>query len=283
LEEFIDFFTLTDPEARVVLALGLGLAAYLGWAALDFGASAIAPLAENRSTLRRLVALGLAVVATAVCVAGPVAWAGWALLPMVICLTPVIAGALSESSVLLPVVSEPFVRRGLAGRVLGRLFYPGWPTGVLFLVPLAGLLFLSAVHADLDDEVAILMACWFGTLLFPAVCLLPFEARLRNLFGTYAVVLVGGVLFAFVLALLADAMNDEGFLWLFAWLPQAQFVIAAQNLAREETVLVMAIAYDLILLGLLGILAAWRQGYIHEAERAVLAADRAETAPQPAP
>lgn len=281
LDEFIGFFSLGDSESRVVFAIGVGLACHVAWSALDFAAAAIAPLAENHATPRRLAALALALAGTAFALAAPAGWAAWTLLPLAICLTPAIAISLTEPRALLPVACTPFVRRGAAGRALGRLLYPGWPTAVPFVVPLAALLAVCAWRADVGGEAVFLLCCWFGTLLFPAACVLPFERATRHLFGLYATVLAAGTVFALVLAMLAEAMHDEHFLWLFAWLPQAQFVISTQNLASDETLVAVATACDLILLAVLGILATCRQDYIAHAEQAARAAARHPATPPP--
>ncbi len=49
LGEFIDFFSLGDPEARVVLAIGIGLACHVAWSALDFAAPVPTAAAARRS------------------------------------------------------------------------------------------------------------------------------------------------------------------------------------------------------------------------------------------
>ncbi|RYD49315.1 MAG: hypothetical protein EOP83_25325, partial [Verrucomicrobiaceae bacterium] len=62
LSDLIKICTLQDSEDTWALVSGLAVGLYLGWMALAMGASMIAPMAENHSTSRRLVALGMVVV-----------------------------------------------------------------------------------------------------------------------------------------------------------------------------------------------------------------------------
>jgi len=100
---------------------------------LEVGASKIGPEAENHSTPMRLVALAAAL-----------AWVLGTYLPMpgglaglmrwftMIIVVPVMVGAVCEPVREIPSVYRPFLGWGVAGRALGRLFYPGWPSGVFF-------------------------------------------------------------------------------------------------------------------------------------------------------
>jgi hypothetical protein len=106
---------------------------------LESGAGKIAPPAENHSTSKRLVGLAAAAIAIGCSfvqgVPYPVIW--W---PSLVIAGLTMVAAICEPVSEVPSVYRPFVRRGAAGRALGRLFYPGWPSGVLFSLVLAGLL-----------------------------------------------------------------------------------------------------------------------------------------------
>jgi hypothetical protein len=125
------------------------LTVWVAYFFLDLGASQIAPLAENRSTRRRLVAIGL-FSAAAACfwfmeeVSNAMGWTiviGW-------CVILVCIQAVCEKPALYPPVLQPFVKRGLPGRLAGRLLYPGWPSGMLltFILLIAVTVLIAAAH-----------------------------------------------------------------------------------------------------------------------------------------
>jgi hypothetical protein len=123
----------------------------LVWAAfffLDVGASQIAPRSENRSTRRRLVALATFILAGAATFHLPVRGGSMALSVALaaLMLIPCVQ-SLCERPANYPPVLQPFVRHGRAGRLAGRLLYPGWPAGLFFSILLitAGLA-LVLVH-----------------------------------------------------------------------------------------------------------------------------------------
>lgn len=97
---------------------------------LDLGAGVLAPLSENRSTLRRV--LGCAMVA--------VLLSAWLLVPEIraVCLVSAVVVAVAtglqsmgEPQFGLQVQVHAFVRRGMPGRVAARWLCPGWAAGVV--------------------------------------------------------------------------------------------------------------------------------------------------------
>jgi len=260
IEDFIDFFTFTDPDAPLVLGSCLALGLFIAWSSIDFGAGLIAPLAENRSTVRRLAALAFAGAWLIACL-----WVddAWMLVALAIFLTPSIATAVTEPSMLLPVVCSKFTRFGPIGRLAGRLLYPGWP------------------FVDADVEGNVLLSSWFGTLIFPALCILPFEKKLRNLFAIYGLIVVASFLFTLILALLADAMNEEGFLWVFSWLPATHILIAEEGVASDDAVLAGSIIWNGLMLLALVIASMIHQPQILKAEQTAIREINGTTATLP--
>ena len=124
-----------------------------------------------------------------------------------------------------------------------------------------------------------LLSSWFGTLVFPAVCVLPFEKRLRAPFAIYALIVVGSVLLTLILALLADSMSEEGFLWVFSWLPATHVVIAETGLAGDDAVLVGSIIWNSLLVFALFIGAMMKQPEIARAEKHAIAGSVPEAPP----
>ncbi len=117
---------------------------HLAFFALDVGAAKVSSMVENRSLRRRLV--GLAAIGFYFLMALtwkiPGAYLG-DYVQIMICSTLSFATflgiglqALLESPVNLVATAMPWVKRGWWGRLAGRFFYVGWPSGVLYLVTL---------------------------------------------------------------------------------------------------------------------------------------------------
>lgn len=99
---------------------------------LEIAAARIAPVSENHAAPKRLLALGLTVVAvilgatvsdekTGVWMVGSSLVCGWVMLE-----------ALCERTVMVPSMYASFARRGVLGRLAGRVLYPGWASGLVF-------------------------------------------------------------------------------------------------------------------------------------------------------
>jgi len=277
IEELIDFFTFTDPDSPTIFGVCLGLGLFLAWTAIDFGAGIIAPLAENRASLRRLLILVIAVIWAVAC-----HWVDqeWMLLAIAVLLTPTIAMALTEPAALLPIVCSRFTRFGLPGRLAGRVLYPGWPSGVIFVILIAVAIFVGAVFVDAGDEGNILLSSWFGSLILPALCVLPFDKKIRNPFAIYTLIIVGAFTFTLILAGLSEAMNDEEFLWVFCWLPTTHIVLAVSGLADDEAIMAGSVVWNAVMLLALFLVSMTRQGDILTAEQQAMSS--AKPAPLPA-
>jgi hypothetical protein len=190
-------------------------------------------MVENRSLRRRLV--GLAAIGfyffMALTWKRPGAWYFGDYVPIMICSrlifgTFLVIGlqALLESPVNLVATAMPWVKRGWWGRLAGRFFYVGWPSGVLYLVTLLVLFggglawcWIQAMTANVsrtglsfeirDRELATMIA-GFGALLgllpVPLVLWQLFlRQRLPWHFGIYTLIL--GVLAALELGIIALA------------------------------------------------------------------------------
>ncbi len=150
---------------------------------LEFGASKIAPSAENHSTPKRLLAL-LALL-TAVIFTRFVTWSSPVPLLALPLIVPICIGALCEPTRGVASVYRPFTRFGFFGKLAGRVLYPGWPSGVFF-----ALLILLAVlpgvvahnHATGIDRQRLLLSqiAIVGALFFPAALIQAFRPDVRR-------------------------------------------------------------------------------------------------------
>ncbi|HEX8311540.1 MAG TPA: hypothetical protein VF614_09505, partial [Chthoniobacteraceae bacterium] len=121
------------PLLGAVLVL-VGIVLFLMF---EFGASKIAPPAEDHSWKKRSLAALLLLLAAGVSFAA--ANTEWFTLLTGVLILGVCLDALAEQPRLIPSIYHPFARRGVAGRIAGRLLYPGWTSGVFFmLLMLAG-------------------------------------------------------------------------------------------------------------------------------------------------
>jgi hypothetical protein len=239
--ELIEFCSLQETGSGWVLLGGLVAAAYFGWSALALGASMIAPMAENHSSVRRLVAL--AAVGAFAIVAAIADFSREALGPILLLFcAPAIAIALTEPLQLLPPVCRPFLRFGAAGKLAGRFFYPGWPSGVLFtglLIALGTFVILNHMSASrphgwhFEPRFQIMMLGSLGTLLLPGLVMRMFPRKLPQTFAIYLLILAILIAIAIGLAVVAEEVSDDSFLWAFAWVPPVQFNLLAE--VRQTT------------------------------------------------
>lgn len=230
VEDAIKFCSLQNKEEFWALLTGIAVGVYFAWNALALGASMIAPMAENHSTVRRLVAL------LALCVIGgvihyskfPREGAGMLL---VLFAAPAAVIALTEVLQLLPPICRPFLRFGTAGRIAGRFLYPGWPSGVLFaglLIAVSTGIFLasspasSIMYGDMVARMHTLLLAGVGTLILSALILRFLAKRVNQPFAVYQLVFFGLVAIAIGLALIAGETTNDSFLWLFSWIPPVQ-------------------------------------------------------------
>ena len=251
-------------------------AIYIGWTALGVGAGMIAPAAENHATLKRSITLGLLLLLLPIGAFSSVHPEALATLVAVI-LVPSILLSLTEPFVLLPPVCAPFVRRGILGRLAGRLLYPGWPSGVLFTITAVALgtgsVLLALDSRPIDEEVVVVLLGLLGSLLMPAAITALFDKKVKSRFTTFMLTFAASCIVAFVLAFITDAVStgSRGFRWCFAWLPQALVAMTGFSRDFETQVLVVATAAIALIYLLLLIVAGLRRfGEISKVESEAL-------------
>jgi hypothetical protein len=236
MNDLIRFCTLQEKGAAWGVLIGLSVGLYLGWMALALGASMIAPMAENHSTSRRLVALGM------VALLGLVGWvAEIPREPMAVMLmlvgVPAVTIALTEPLELLPPICRPFLRFGNLGKVAGRFLYPGWPSGVVFtgllLGAIIGVFFSRPDRMGVTDVFGtIMLLVSIGTLLLPALFMRVFLRRARNLLGVYILIGVLLCVVAIALAMIMQETRTDSYVWLFSWIPPVQLNVV-EYIQRE--------------------------------------------------
>jgi hypothetical protein len=259
------FFALTDWHSRIAVACYIGFIGYLGWCALSHGISSIAPMAENHSTPRRLVALVLTCAVAAATFDHDFDLLTTALFLAVI-LLPALIPALTEPAHILPPVCHPFIKRGFIGKTAALFLLPGWPTGVFFTCLLAAISLAAMVNSAISsstgmtvDAMSVLvfgLAC-LGIILLPALLSACFTKQETKRFATFMLFLVVTAIIAVGGMLLSGVRQEFNFLWLFIWDPLTLIFMLVSgkfqvpDLALAATVVVGSLLAILVVVALI--------------------------------
>jgi hypothetical protein len=253
----MSFCAMNDWLSRITILSYISFIFYLGWCALSHGISAIAPAAENHSTLRRLIAFALTCIAVAVgfhpdtepeIITGILA----------IILLPAAIVALTEPSILLPPICKPFLKRGITGRVASVFLLPGWPAGVFYtglLVTFAAAGIYGSVVTKANSNypiegIIVCLAC-LGSILLPALLSANFTKQETKRFGTFIAFALASTLLTIVPGILANIDNNEKLLWLFIWNPPTFLMMVDERQFNDGELLTAVIIVDFILASLL--------------------------------
>ena len=220
---------------------------------LEIAASRIAPAAENHSTLKRFGALFCAVL-TLVCSLWAESlpflhWDSDTWHVIIFVLAPAwawfVLEALTEPTSTIPKIYEPFVRRGFVGRILARVFCPGWASGVIFTAILLIVCFFSmrygtakvAMSSEVAHSALMGFVAFYFSVVSPVLVLQLFP-RLRQRAWVYLLVQVLMILLFVVMQILnEDSSNPES---LTAWLapfPTSFFFSVAFGKGNSELML----------------------------------------------
>src|SRR5204862_5578427 len=109
----------------------------------------------------------------------------------------IVIEALSERTVLVPSLYYSFARRGVLGRLAGRVLYPGWASGLLFCslltaIGLAAVWIMRTTHHPLTppeqaDVTFLIFPLTFTATVFPVLVLLLFP-RVKQPMWLYVLV-----------------------------------------------------------------------------------------------
>lgn len=229
LSDLIGIFSFSSKEVVYGVLAYFAVCAFLTWISLDFGASAIAPLAENRSTPRKLIGAGLILVASfsmlEVSDEAPLIMAMFLIVPLAMT-------ALTEHAYIVPQVCVPFIRKGSLAKLSGRALYPGWATGVVYVLGLFVLYQFINMFTGFElfdsDEMHAIMINFFAMLLFPLVIIRMFLRKPQKMFGAYLAIMMFSWLLALIVYAIAESTNQEGMMLLFCWVPPMNLFGAAE-------------------------------------------------------
>jgi len=259
---FMSFCAMNDWTSRITILSYVSFISYFGWCALSYGISAIAPIAENHSTLRRLIAFSLTCIAVAVGFhpgTEPIVIT----VILAIILIPAAIVALTEPSILLPPICKPFLKRGIAGRFASVFLLPGWPagvfyTGLLVVTAAAGIYGSSVTKANSNypiEGVIVGLAC-LGSVLLPALLSANFSKQENKRFATFIAFAAASAILTIIPGILTNIDNNEKLLWLFIWNPPTFLMMVDERQFKAMDLLTAILIVDFVLTFLLILTAA---------------------------
>jgi len=272
-QEMVQAFTFETTGNQLGFLAFIVMCLYAGWMCLDLGCSQIAPVAENRSTLKRSVSL-LVIISTlsvAAFASNNISMA--TLLGLFLCV-PISLICLTENPQLVPPIAAPFVRKGAIGKLAGRVLYPGWATGLLFVLILFSLMQGMLL---MDTETGATVASWdkiivttiFAVLLFPLAMTRLFARKHDNRFGLFFVFLSMQFLIFSVIFACEEWANDLDLMLYFCWVPiTIPYLIEDSSLSSETLLLIAWLnAGGYFLIAIATSLPIWRQ--INQTEKQI--------------
>lgn len=243
--------------------LGLLMASFYGtWLCLDLGASIIAPVAENRATFKRILSLvtitTTMVILTLSNIDKPVAF--FIIMALV---SPICFLSLTENPHLALPVTTPFINKGFLGKILGRLLYPGWATGLLY-VGIVYILTLITLELQpntyvryfnkIDTQMIILTNAVFASLLMALVMMQIFARKTTNRMGVFILFLLIQVITFSALAICEVITRDLQVLELFFWLPATALALLDDSHRMEMGTLLFVSSFNVVVYFLIALI-----------------------------
>ncbi|MGC4017173.1 MAG: hypothetical protein QM755_22075 [Luteolibacter sp.] len=271
LLDLINVFTFTDGAKTCGLLAFIIGTIHISWCLLSLGSSAIAPHAENHSSLRRVLALAVLIVTPLLLhgtgihsTAAIGIWLALAALP--------VASALTENLTLIPSVATPFVRRGPLGKLAGRVLYPGWPSGVMFTVAVTCIAVLAQFfifNTRTSSDLIFLIGA-LGSLFLPGLLVILLGAKLKDRLAVF--ILTWAITFALVMVMdaVTHGMSSRGVLWAFVWCPAMILPMSDIKEFSHHALIVTGLIVDCLYLGTMIVLAIAAQRQIREIESQAL-------------
>ncbi|MBB5035969.1 hypothetical protein [Prosthecobacter dejongeii] len=234
--------------------LGMGIlvfAAYTVFTFLTLGASRIASLSENHSTLKRLIHLGMLTLITVVGMGLSFSsnpdMMFWAFVPSLFLTLLIGVDVLTEEMPRFPSVLQGSVNRGNFSKKLGRLLYPGWASAVLFYTLLGCLNFsmlmcyVTRPGSSGMDDFCRFVACVLLSSVVP-VCV---SINRKNRFANWCVLHIALGVAGFLLVMLVELSDAKELAFLGVVTPVTGLIASVDNYANDEAIQGMAILFGL--------------------------------------
>lgn len=272
----IEFFTGSGSGMRVTFSGGSD---WLSWAVfifdsvliglyfLELAASQIAPDAENHFGRKRVLALLSLLLAAVLAFCG--AESGLTLgqyLLGAIALGVCCAEALCSARPLMQAHVDAFANRGQLASLIGRFFYPGWPSGAAFTflsaALLAGILcFLPLLDAADKLRVGTAILAAASALLTPLVIFSLVMKRWRQSFGPFFVVQVAFMVVAVFASFSAGFVKQRLPILVLCPLPPSSFWAVIFHAVREEELGLFLCSSGIAALGIFLLLFFWSRPF----------------------
>jgi hypothetical protein len=282
------FSVLGGPKLEGITLVGFALLSLIALLLmLEFGASKIAPPAENHTTPRRL--LGLAALAVAGIFAALHLIASPILLCALILLAPICIGALCEPPRMIASIYRPFVKFGFLGKSVGRILYPGWPSGVFFTVLLV-LILLPVAFKQGRGAFAQIWIAWIGVtvagaLFLPAALIHTSMPRFRRP-GVMYVLIQFACAFIAAMAALSDGFKMGDMRPIAAVIPMCGLLLVNSGALTDNNIVQILLGTSVVTAASIGLLlikmrGPWRE--IRLLEKVAAALPPAPSLHAPAP
>ncbi len=256
--DLMKLMTFDFPEALGIYALLVLFTIYIAWLALDFAAAAIAPISENRATPRRLITLLIVALTFFIFALGDNEFREAIPVFMIILSLPIGVITLTESPYTTATVSVPFVKKGLLGRISSIFLYPGWASGLNFVLLLFGLSILSCLfHNDSSalypssygisyfKEATTYLGISFSCLVMPLLLVRIFFKKTDQIFVFYLASVIALFVIWMIIFIIAEQTRSRGIYIPFCWLPPIQANIFDRS-STESIAITLAIPTFLI-------------------------------------
>ncbi len=283
-----EVFSFQDKDVVITFFVSLVLCGYVGYYFLDMGVGRIAAMAENHSFRKRLISLVLMGVVLVILFLNDPAQK-MSLFVVVAFACTIGLDVCTEVPVCVPSVVRPFVKRGKFGRMVGRLFYPGWHSGFLLLLILfvVALAIGEVTYVDssyrrgytslgghtsptgLTNELVLFIVGMFYTILAPLLIVRIFIKKMKDAFAGYVMILVLSGLLTLLVSLFTGISSGggDGFVILTSWIPGV-WMIFMDNSDKEIGIFLTSLFLAIVSV-LLGVLAAREFSNTARLEKAV--------------
>lgn len=228
-----DFCTLETTESQITIGLYIVACLYYSFFLLSIGTSLIAPYAENYSTIRRVIALIMTLTATATGILY-VDHIAIMIAVYIAIFSPLFTISLTEFGILVPPVVHKFSRYGPLGKFLGIFLMPGWATGVFFcyllaLIAAISFFFIPVPIYGFDDEFVVVAMGLLSSLVFPAILVNFFKMHGPSRVSNYILMSAACGIISITLLAISESLSNQGFLWLFVWMPPVNMVMMSNS------------------------------------------------------
>ena len=243
-QEMVQLFSFTSGSSVLGFFAFVLMCIYAGWMCLDIGCTQIAPIAENRTTLKRTVSLLMIAGALGVALIANTATSPFLILGILLCV-PISIISLTENPQLVAPIAAPFVRKGVFGKMLGRIFYPGWATGLLFVLLLFSILqgvlwYSSQAQGGIESSHQLMITSVLAILVFPVAMTRILARKHENRFGIFILFLCTQFLVISLVHACEQWSTDLDLMPYFCWIPSTLPILEARSAFTPEKLQLIA-------------------------------------------